>query len=433
MADDLIATPERRSYSTARNRLTALQVQRLAEPGLHHDGAGLYLQISATGTKSWVYRYRLHGKLRDMGLGSYADFTLAEARERARTQRQLVADKIDPIEHRRTRTQEAKAAQALTKTFEDCAREYHEQEQRHWKNVKHRAQWINTLRDYAFPKYGRREIRTIGKSEVLEMLKPLWKSKPETASRVKQRIKTVLEWAAASDLYPDYKHGMWAEVDKVLGKRRVEGATKHHLAAPYSEVAGVIQRVRNSASQEIVKLAFEFTVLTAARSGETRGAEWSEVKWDDRLWVIPASRMKAKKEHRVPLTARCIEILKAAHALTGKADLVFCSPTTKKPFSDAVFTSLLHKGLGLKYTMHGFRSSFRDWGGEKTTNARELLEVSLAHLPGDQTEQAYWRGDMIERRRQLMEEWCSFACPPGAEPTSPAKASGKGSKLRLVA
>lgn len=232
-----------------------------------------------------------------------------------------------------------------------------------------------------------------------------------SVSRVKQRIKTVLEWAAAEDLYPDYKHGMWAEVDKVLGKRRAEGETKHHLAAPYTEVASIIQRVRDSASQDIVKLAFEFAVLTAARSGETRGAKWSEVKWDDRLWVIPGSRMKAKKEHRVPLTDRSIAILQEAQALTGKADLVFCHPKTKKPFSDAVFTSLLHKGLGVDYTMHGFRSSFRDWGGEKTTNARELLEVSLAHLPGDQTEHAYWRGDMIERRRQLMEDWERFATP----------------------
>ena len=162
-------------------------------------------------------------------------------------------------------------------------------------------------------------------------------------------------------------------------------------------------------SQDIVKLAFEFTILTAARSGNTRGAEWSETKWDDRMWVIPDSRMKAKKEHRVPLTVRCLEILSEAQELTKRSPLIFCHPKTKKPFSNAISTSLLHKGLEVAYTMHGFRSSFRDWGSEKTSHSHELLEVSLAHLPGDQTEQAYWRGDMIERRMSLMEERAGFA------------------------
>jgi len=234
----------------------------------------------------------------------------------------------------------------------------------------------------------------------------------------------VLDWASAKDLYPNYPHGMWTDIAKVLGTARAKADKGHHAACPYREVGAVIKAVRASNSQEIVRLAFEFTVLTGARSGETRGALWQEVNWTDGVWVIPGSRMKGKKEHRVPLTARCLEILELAKALTGtplprkpragktekpETPLIFCHPATRKEFSDAVFTSLIHKGLELPHTMHGFRSSFRDWGAEKTTHARELLEVSLAHLPGDQTEQAYWRGDMIERRLKLLEDWGTYA------------------------
>ena len=402
-------TVQKRAYSTDRDRLKALQVKRIEEPGIYHDGGGLYLQVSPAGTKSWLFRYRLHSRMREMGLGSFKDFSLAEARERSRLQRQLVADKIDPIEQRDARSQVAKAVAAQEISFEECARDYHKQEAAHWKNPKHKDQWINTLRDYAFDKIGKRKVHTVGKTEILAVLTPIWKAKPETASRVRQRMRAVLEWAAAKDLYPNYPHGIWDQIAKALGKNKKDGERAHHAACPYAEVSKLVAAVRASNSQDIVKLAFEFTILTAARSGDTRGAEWSEIKWDDRMWVIPGSRMKAKKEHRVPLTARCLEILGQAQELTKRSPLIFCHPKTMKPFSDAIFTSLLHKGLEVPYTMHGFRSSFRDWGSEKTNHPRELLEVSLAHLPGDQTEQAYWRGDMIERRMALMEEWAGFA------------------------
>lgn len=403
---------EKRKYSTDRDRLKALQIKRIEEPGLYHDGGGLYFQVSPSGTKSWLFRYRLHGRVREMGLGSFLDFSLAEARERARLQRHLVADKIDPIDQRDARNKAAKAIADQAISFEECARDYHKQESVHWKNPKHRDQWINTLRDYAFDKIGNRKVHTISQPEILAVLRPIWKVKPETASRVRQRMRTVLEWAAANSLYPDYPHGIWDLISKSLGQNKKEdGHRVHHAACPYGEVSQLIAKVRASGSQDIVKLAFEFTVLTAARSGETRGALWSEIKWDDRLWVIPNTRMKAKKEHRVPLTARCLEILRQAQVLTKQSPLIFCHPKTKKPFSDAIFTSLLHKGLEVAYTMHGFRSSFRDWGSEKTTHSRELLEVSLAHIPGNSTEHAYWRGDMIERRLALMEDWSGFAAP----------------------
>ena len=402
--------PQKRAYSTDRDRLKALQVKRIEEPGIYHDGGGLYLQVSPAHTKSWLFRYRLHDRLREMGLGSFKDFSLAEARERARQQRQLVADKIDPIEYRDNRSKAAKAVAAQEISFEQCAREYHKQESVHWKNPKHRAQWINTLRDYAFEKIGKHKVHTVGKAEVIAILTPIWKVKPETASRVRQRIRTVLEWAAANDLYPQYSHGIWDQIAVVLGqnKKNTEGSS-HHAACPYADVGKVIAKVRASNSQDIVKLAFEFTILTAARSGETRGARWSEINWADQAWVIPKSRMKANKEHRVPLTARCLEILGQAKEMTKSSPLIFCHPSTKKPFSDAIFTSLLHKGIDVPYTMHGFRSSFRDWGGEVTNHPRELLEISLAHNVGDDTEKAYRRGDMVGRRLAVMEEWATYA------------------------
>ena len=399
----------KRPYSTQRERLKALEVSRIIEPGVYHDGGGLYLQVTDSGAKSWIYRYRLLGKLRDMGIGSFKTFSLREARARANEYRQRVADKIDPIDERDARAKSLAVQRATEISFKECAEKYHAKEAVHWKNAKHAAQWINTLRTYAYPFIGNRKVHTVGKSEVLAVLEPIWTVKPETASRVRQRIHAVLEWAAAKDLNPGYAPGMWGQIEKSLGTNRSPTDKAHHAACPYLDVGAVVHAVRKSQSSEIVKLAFVFTILTAARSGETRGALWSEVSLRDRIWAIPAVRMKGKKEHRVPLSAQCIEVLIQAKEMTGSGELVFCHPTTGKPFSDAVFTSLIHKGLGLPYTMHGFRSSFRDWGGEKTNHARELLEVSLAHMKGDATEKAYWRGDVIERRFALMQDWANFA------------------------
>lgn len=414
--------PAKRSYSTARDRLKALQVSRIVEPGLYHDGGGLYLQVSAAGTKSWLFRYRLHGRVRDMGLGTLSDFSLAEARERARQQRQLVADKVDPIDDRDAKSLAAKTLIAQEATFEQCAKECHKQMAPHWKNDKHSAQWLTSLETYAYPKIGRKKVHSLVKDDLLAVLRPIWRSKHETASRVRQRMRSVLEWASANNNFPGYRPEIWTDVAVLLGKGKAAYEKDHHAAAPYAEVGRLIAAARASGSQQIVKLAFEFTILTAARSGETRGALWSEVDWTDKQWIIPKERMKARKEHRVPLTARCMDILREAKKLTGELELIFCHPETKKAFSDAIFTSLLHKGLAVPYTMHGFRSSFRDWGAEKTETPRELLEVALAHLPGDQTEAAYWRSDVVERRLAIMEAWGLYATTIHAEKKQDAAA-----------
>jgi integrase len=414
------AASKQRTYSTARDRLTPLGIKRLSTPGLYHDGGGLYLQVSlpkrkasgATGpevNRSWVFRYRLQGKLRSMGIGSFHDVSLSEAREQIRKLRQIVSDKRDPMDERDGRARELALQRATEISFQECAEEYHRREAPKWKNAKHSAQWINTLTTYAFPKLGKMKVHNIGKSEVLAVLSPIWEIKPETASRVKQRMRAVLEWAASMDRYPNYNHGMWDVLNTGLGKGRTEDRKrKNHAACPIDQVTALIEALHRCESQPIVKLAFEFTVLTAARSGETRLMPWSEYTENDSLWKIPSERMKAKKEHRVPLSARCVEILTEAKEITGNKELVFCHPKTGKAFSDAVFTSLLHKGLDQPFTMHGFRSTFRDWGAEHTDHQRELLEVALAHLPGDQTEQAYWRSDMVQKRRKLMDDWARF-------------------------
>ena len=413
----------KREYSSARDRLKSLTVTRIVEPGVYHDGGGLYLQVSPNGTKSWFFRYRLHGRVRDMGLGSFLDFSLAEARERARIQRQLVADKIDPIDKRDANAQQERARVATQKTFEECARDYHGQRKAGWKNPKHQAQWINTLTTYAFPTLGKRMVHTIRKADILAVLKPIWSEKAETASRVRQRIRTVLEWAAAMDYYPDYPHGMWVEIEKALEAETKDREKTHHAACPFGEVSQVIAALRLSDSKDIVKLAFEFTILTAARSGETRGATWSEIDWVEKLWNIPATRMKAKKAHRVPLSNRCVEILTEAQKLTGANKLIFCHSKPEKPYSDAVFTSLLRKGLKLTHTMHGFRSSFRDWGSEKTEHDRELLEFALAHATGNETERAYKRGDVMKRRRAVMEDWATYATTVNSTPAPAAESA----------
>lgn len=407
-------SPAARQYRTDRNRLSPLFVKRVSEPGLYHDGGGLYLQVTenrskdgaeAGPNKSWVFRFRLQGRLRSMGIGSTKDFSLADARERATKSRQLVADKIDPIEERNERASALAESQSREITFEKCARTYHEREAPMWKNPKHAQQWINTLDTYAFPAFGNKRVGQVRKSDILKALEPIWRKKPETARRVKQRIQTVLTWAAAKDYYPGYDHGMWAQIATDLGK--AGDKAKHHAACPYRLVGEVIQKVKDSDSADIVKLAFEFAVLNASRSGEVRFMPWSEIATDD-IWTIPGERMKAGKEHRVPLSTRSRAILNEAKKITGHHVLVFCHPETGKPFSDAVFTSLLRKGVKQPYTMHGFRSSFRDWGSEATAHPRELLEVSLAHLAKGSTEAAYWRSDVIEKRSFILSDWATF-------------------------
>lgn len=376
-------------------------------PGYYLDGHGLYLQVGPGSARSWVLRYTLNKKTREMGLGSVDTFGLAKARERALHYRQLIADGIDPIAHRQlSRDAMAKAASA-SKTFAECAHEYHTAHADNWKNVKHGDQWINTLTSYAFPKFGQIAVGGVNKSHILAALTPIWKTKAETASRVLQRIRMVLNYAAAKDYSKGLDAEFWQQVKLALGANDRARKVEHHSSCPYTEVGALLAQVEASGASSLTKLAFEFSILTASRSGEVRGARWSEFDAGYTSWSIPGERMKAGREHRVPLSARAKALLKQVKAARpDNSDLVF--PSNKDThLSDMVFTQLLRR-LGMPFTMHGFRASFRTWGMEATGYPDEMLEFALAHVVGDQTVRAYARSDMVDKRRQLMQDWADY-------------------------
>ena len=376
-------------------------------PGYYLDGHGLYLQVGPGNARSWVLRYTLNKKTREMGLGSVDTFGLAKARERALHYRQLLADGIDPIAHRQLARDASVKAASASKTFAECAHEYHQAHADNWKNVKHGDQWINTLTSYAFPKFGQIAVGDVSKAHILAALTPIWKTKAETASRVLQRIRMVLNYAAAKDYSKGLDAEFWQQVKLALGANDRARKVEHHSSCPYSDVSALLAQVQVGGACVLTKLAFEFSILTASRSGEVRGARWSEFDAGFTSWTIPGERMKSAREHRVPLSVRVQAILKEAKlSREGKSDLVF--PNGKDvPLSDMVFTQLLRR-LGVPYTMHGFRASFRTWGLEATNYPDEMLEFALAHVVGDQTVRAYARSDMVAKRRQLMQDWAEY-------------------------
>lgn len=373
------------------------QKVKTAGPGRHGDGRGLFLYVKPSGARSWVLRYQVQGRRRDLGLGSYPDVTLAMARDRATEARRLIAEGEDPI---------AKKQQAKPKTFEDAALELIENKRPGWKNVKHAAQWTSTLETYAFPKIGRVQVAKIETSDVIAALTPIWSAKPETANRVRQRIEAVLDYASALGIRTGDNPARWrGHLDHLLPKPTKVRAVKHHPALPHSEIADFMAEL--SERTGVAPRALAFTILTAARSGETRGMTWGEVDLYKKLWTIPAERMKAGREHRVPLTDAAIALL----GEKGKdAALVFGSETKAgKPISDMSMTAVLRRMSRDGITVHGFRSTFRDWAGETTGFPREVIEAALAHGIKDKAEAAYARSDLFGKRRMLMEAWTLVA------------------------
>ncbi len=379
-------------------RLSAAFVRTIKVAGFYGDGHGLYLKVDASGAKRWVQRIVIQGKRRDIGLGSAdnAGKTLAAAREAALQHRKAARAGEDPIA--------AKRRSMAILTFEESAKRIHELSKPTWKNEKHGQQWINTLTTYAFPFIGKKRVDTIGSGDVLSILMPIWNSHPETARRVRQRIGTVLDWAIAQGWRTDNptkatirglpKHD-WSKVE-------------HRKALPYDHVGDAIAKIRASDAGVATKLAFEFLVLTATRSGEAREAVWSEFDLSNAVWTIPAARMKAKKPHRVPLSARCLAILEEAKTLKREGDdLVFPGSKDGKPLSDMTLSKLV-KELGIEAVPHGFRSSFRDWAGATTAHPREVIELAMAHGIKDKAEAAYARSDLFDKRRMLMDDWSNF-------------------------
>lgn len=337
-----------------------------------------------------------------MGLGSYPDVTLAQARIDATTQRLLLKEGIDPLEARRSR----QLSMQQQRTFEQCAQEYHETHKDGWKNKKHASQWTNTLATYAYPFFGTKGVSDINKADILAALTPIWASKQATASRVKQRIHAVLDWAAAKDYRHGHDSGIWDQITRSLPK--VRDNSSHFASCPYRDVHATIETLKASGCDDTVKLALEFIILTAARTGEVRLAQWTEIDFIDARRIIPGERMKSGKEHRVPLSQRAVEILRLQQG--NGSDLIF--PNKKgKPYSDMTFTAALRR-LNMEFTVHGFRSTFRDWAAEQTSHPHAVCEAALAHTSRDKTEAAYFRSDLFERRRDLMNDWATFCATP---------------------
>lgn len=379
------------------NNLSSLAVKALKKPGRYSDGNGLYLVVSNTGSKKWILRTVIQGRRTDIGLGGHSTTTLAEAREEASALRKIARAGGNPLEERRK-------AKIAVPAFKEAAKQVHVEHSRTWKNKKHAAQWINTLKEYAFPYFGDMPVSQIDTADVHKALSQIWLTKPETARRVRQRIGTVLDWAKAAG----YRLGdnPINGIEKGLPKQPRKQT--HHAALPYSEVSSFITNLRKSGANESTRLAFEFLILTATRSSEVFLAEWSEIDFDEKAWTIPANRMKAGRPHRIPLAPRSIEILKRAKELSNDGGFVFPGRSAKKPLSTMVFLMALRR-MGKDITAHGFRSSFRDWSAERTNFSREVCESALAHSVSDKTEAAYLRGDLFDKRRKLMETWAIHA------------------------
>jgi integrase len=391
------------------NRLNARQVDLASVPGRYGDGAGLHLVVGTNRRKQWVFRYRLNGARRDMGLGAAGKggVSLAHARVLAADARKHLAEGRDPLRERVNGQAAERAARAKSRvpTFGVLADEVVSALEAGWRNPKHRAQWRMTLQTYCAPLRGRR-VDEIGTDDVVAVLKPIWLSKPETATRVRGRIEKVLDAAMARGHRQTANPARWrGHLDHLL-PARPKISPRHHPAMPWQSVQSFVPALQ--AREGIAVRAVEFLLLTAARSGEVRSARWQEIDFAAKLWVIPGTRMKAGREHRVPLTERCIELLRFVRPLARPDGLVFPGARPGRPLSDMSLSAVLKRMELGEVTPHGFRSSFRDWAGETTEFPREIVEAALAHVVGGPVERAYRRGDALERRRVVMEAWADF-------------------------
>lgn len=390
-------------------RLSAIKVRRTTAPGYYCDGGGLYLQVHG-GSRSWVYRYMIAGRTREMGLGPLHSVSLAEARIKAAAARKLKTDGVDPLEARRSegerkRLAEAEAA-AKRVTFKDAADRYIKAHSAGWKNAKHAAQWPSSLETYAYPVFGEVAVDLIDTGVVLKALEPIWLVKPETASRVRGRIESVLDWARVRGYRQGENPARWrGHLDHLLPARSRVRKVEHHAALPFAEVGAFMRVLR--AQEGAAARALELTILTAARTSEVLGAAWREIDLEAKVWTVPAERMKARREHRVPLCPEAVKLLEAQRKL-ATSELVFPGAKADAPMSNMAMLMLLRRMKRGDLTAHEFRSTFRDWAAELTTYPNEVVEMALAHTIGNNVEAAYRRGDLFERRRQLMADWGGY-------------------------
>jgi integrase len=404
--------------------LTAKKVERTTKPGRYRCGLvqGLLLQISDGGTKSWVLRYELNGRERWMGLGSASVFTLKQARERALQARQLLADGLDPLAAKQTKRQAARVAAARKLTFAEAAQGYFDQNESQWRSASHRDQFMSSLRADAFPAIGAMDVAAIGLPDVLRVIEPLWKTKTPTADRIRSRIQRVLDWCVVRGHRPPGTNpAQWrGHLDQVLPAPRKVAPIEHHRAMDYRAVPQFMAELRQQ--EGVAARALEFLILSAARTGEVLGAQWSEVDSDSKIWTIPGHRMKAGREHRVPLTKPVLDLL---GKLPREADNPLVFIKGQAGLSKMAMAHVMERlGQSGKSSIHGFRSCFATWSHERTAHSAHTVEISLAHNVGSAVEQAYRRTDMIVKRRQLMEQWAKFCSMP------PAKISGDVVALR---
>jgi len=405
------------------NRLSAVKVKGQKLPGYFADGGGLYLQVTGDGeeqvSKSWIFRFALRGRAREMGLGSVDDFSLKEARTKAVECRKLLHGGIDPIEQRKVERQRAALAEAKALTFAACAEAYIASHKAGWRNAKHVDQWINTLTTYAYPVFGKQPVQLVDVGLIMKVLEPLWTEKPETAGRLRGRIEAVLDWATVRGYRQGDNPARWrGQLQSLLPARGKVRRVVHHPALPYAEAGAFLASLR--AQEGIAALALEFLILTATRTSETIGARWDEIDLDAGLWTIPATRIKAGKEHRVPLSTPALAILKQLRKTTD-GEFVFPGCRAKRPLSNMAMLALLKRMSRSDLTAHGFRSTFRDWASEQTNYPREVAEMALAHAVGDKVEAAYRRGDLFQKRQRLMEAWAGYCAKPAGGKVVPIR------------
>ena len=385
-------------------KLTPLGVSKKQTPGHYGDGGGLWLQISKFKSKNWVFRYTLHGTRREMGLGATHTVSLAEARQKAKECRLTLLDGKDPIEVRETTTLAEALRRAKMMTFDQCAAAYIDAHRSSWKNVKHISQWENTIQVYASPVIGKLPVTSVDTDLVVKILNPIWQTKTETATRLRGRIESVLDWATTSKFRQGDNPARWrGHLENLLSSPNKIAKVKHHPALPWQELGKFMVDLRER--EGVAARAVELAILTATRSGEVRNATWAE--FGAGLWVIPAARMKMGREHRIPLPTAAVELLGKMPRL---GDLVFPGIKKDKPLSDMSLTAVLRRMERNDITVHGFRSSFRDWCSESVANSfpREVCEHALAHSLPDKIEAAYRRGDLIEKRALLMQAWSDY-------------------------
>ena len=396
MQDGQDANRQRRLKPRGRHpehALSAAFVSSVTEAGRYCDGHGLYLKVQPSGSRSWVQRIAVNGRRRELGLGGFPLVSLDEARARAFANRRLARAGGDPLVE--------KVSARCVPTFAAAAERVWTQMRLGWRNRKYDRDWMSGLARFVFPRLGEKPVSAVTTADVMETLRPVWHRWPTTARRVRQRIATVMEWAVAMDYRTDNPCG---RVDLVLGRQR--DCVRHMRALPHRAVSAAVSAVRASRARPVVKLAFEFLVLTAARSGEVRGAGWSEIDCRGGVWTIPAARMKTNREQRVPLCGRALAIVDGARALADDSRRVFPGARGRQ-LKDMALSRPLNE-LGIPAVPHGFRSSFRDWAAEETDHPREVVEAALAHVVRNPVEAAYARSDLFDRRRRLMDEWAEY-------------------------